>query len=92
MHRVLIQQNALSGCTKIPAGEYLVAVRAGTRQINLQGMGREIGLNAMTRPNRGSLRGTVVSFSPAGGVDEWLLQVKIPKQGEYFSVITYAGK
>ena len=92
MKRVYFSKDAHSGKTVIPSGEYTVSVRSDTRQIRLEGNGRDIEVNAIGRPNKRTVRSLDVQFSPAGGGDNWSLVVKTPKMGEFFATVTYDSK
>lgn len=89
MKSIVIEKEARCGATNIPAGEYSVSLRTDSRQISLEGQGREIAINAIGRPNKGIVRSLDVQFVPSGGANTWSLLVKTPKMGEYFSTINY---
>ena len=92
MNNIRIERDALCGNTIVPPGEYTVSVRADTRQINLEGQGRDIELNAVGRPTKGVVRSLAVQFSSSGGGNCWTLVVKTPKMGEYMAEVTYEEK
>lgn len=92
MKRVYISKDAHCGKVAIPSGEYTVSIRSDTRQIRLEGNGRDIEINAVGRPSRGIVRSMNVQLSPAGGGDNWSLVVKTPKMGEFFTTVTYDSK
>lgn len=89
MKNIYLDRNAHCGNTSIPAGEYSVSIRLDSRQINLEGQGRDFELNAIKRPSKGVVRSPDVHFSPSGGLNTWALIVKTPKLGEYFTTISY---
>lgn len=89
MKKINLDRDAHCGNTPIPAGEYNVSVRMDSRQINLEGQGRDFELNAIRRPSRGMVRFPDVHFSPSGGLNNWTLLVKTPKLGEYLTTISY---
>ena len=91
MNNIRIEKEAHSGNTVIPAGEYTVSVKSDTRQINLEGAGRDIEIYAVGRPTKGTVRSVDVQFTPGGGGSNWSLLVKTPKMGEYLAAITYGS-
>lgn len=89
MNTIRIEKAALCGNIAIPAGNYTVSIRADSRQINLEGTGRDVELPAIGRPNKGKVRALDVQFVPGGGSDLWTLLVKTPRMGEYMATINY---
>jgi hypothetical protein len=92
MKTINLPRAAQCGTTSIPAGEYTVSIRMDSRQIVLEGNGRDIEINAVGRPTKGTVRSLDVKFGASGGGNNWALVVKTPKMGEFFATISYEAK
>lgn len=90
MNSIRIERAALCGNITIPAGNYTVSVRSDSRQINLEGAGKDIEIPAVGRPTRRNVRSVDVQFVLGGGSDVWTLLVKTPKMGEYMATVNYS--
>lgn len=89
MNTIRIDRSATCGNTPIPTGKYAVSVRADSRQINLEGAGKDVEIPSVGRPTKGNVRSVDVQFVPGGGGNIWTLLVKTPKMGEYMATVNY---
>jgi hypothetical protein len=86
--KIHIKEDAMSGKTVIPKGEYMVSLQAESQQINLIAGGKTIKLAATKRRATSKVRTVSVNFYSGGG-KSWSLVVNTPKNGEWIAMIEY---
>lgn len=86
--KITVKGDAASGNVFIPAGDYMVALDAGSQQIRLTGRGLDLKLPAIRRRQTAKTRVLTVLFYCGGGTT-WSLVVSTPKQGEWLAMVEF---
>ncbi|MBU6375418.1 MAG: hypothetical protein KGQ59_05440 [Bdellovibrionales bacterium] len=84
--RITVSKDSVVGAIIVPAGDYLVSLKADTQQIRLTGKGLDLLIPAIKRRNqcRGKIE-TATFFS--GGAGQWSLVINSPKLGEWVALM-----
>jgi hypothetical protein len=88
--KIHVKEDATSGKTVIPKGEYMVSLQTDNQQINLVAGGKTLKLAATKRRATSKVRTTSVNFYSGGG-KSWSLIVNTPKNGEWIAMIEYSA-
>lgn len=89
MTKIQIKNDAVSGKTVIPKGEYLVSLQTDSHQIHFVAGGKTIKVPATKRRSTSKVRTTTVTFYSGGG-KSWSLVITTPKNGEWIAMIEYS--
>jgi len=88
--KIHVKEDATSGKTVIPKGEYMVSLQTDSQQINLIAGGKTLKLAATKRRTTSKVRTISVNFYSGGG-KSWSLIVNTPKNGEWIALIEYGA-
>ena len=88
--KIHIKEDATSGKTVIPKGEYMVSLQTDSQQINLIAGGKTLELAATKRRTTSKVRTISINFYSGGG-KSWSLIVNTPKNGEWIALIEYGA-
>jgi len=84
--RITVLRNFVAGSIEVPAGDYMVSLKADTQQIRLTGKGLDLLIPAIKR--RSVCRGKIETASFfSGGAGQWSLVINSPKMGEWVSLL-----
>ena len=88
--KIHVKEDAMSGKTTIPKGEYSVSLQTDSQQINLIAGGKTLKLVATKRRATFQVHTTSINFYSGGG-KSWSLVVNTPKNGEWIAMIEYSA-
>jgi hypothetical protein len=88
--KIHVKEDATSGKTVIPKGEYMVSLQTDSQQINLIAGGKTLKLPATKRRTTSKTRTVTINFYSGGG-KSWSLIVNTPKNGEWIALIEYGA-
>lgn len=88
--KIKLLKDAMSGNTYVPAGDYMVTLKAEAQEMTLVGRGKDFQVKALKRRQVGRSKATTVTWSCGGGTT-WSLVVSTPKQGEWIAMFDLQG-